>query len=60
LLQKEEVDETTYLGFKQKVACEVCGREITREDYDNYQGMCWECWDSKIAEESEGMFDKNM
>jgi len=48
------------LGLKQKAACEVCGREITTEDYDNYQGMGWECWDSKIAEKSEGMFDKTM
>lgn len=36
--------------------CSVCGREITEEDYEDYDGMRWECWDDQLAEESEDMF----
>jgi hypothetical protein len=36
--------------------CEVCGREITKEDNDNFEGMCWECWDDQLTEESDSMF----
>jgi hypothetical protein len=36
--------------------CEVCGREISQEDYDSYGGMCWECWDDQLTEESDSMF----
>ena len=36
--------------------CEVCGREISKEDYDAYDGMCRECWDDQLTEESDDMF----
>jgi len=36
--------------------CSVCGREISREDYENYDGMCWECWDDQLTEEADDMF----
>lgn len=36
---------------------QVCGREITQGDYDSYKGMCWECWDDQLTEESDNMFD---
>ncbi|MGD0645306.1 MAG: hypothetical protein ABSA75_10415 [Candidatus Bathyarchaeia archaeon] len=39
-----------------KYYCEVCGREITKEDNDNFEGMCWECWDDQLTEESDSMF----
>ena len=45
------------LSSKQKAICEVCGREITKEDYSNYEGMCWECWDDQLAKESDSAFD---
>jgi hypothetical protein len=40
----------------EKYHCAVCGREISEEDYDNQDGMCWECWDDQLTEESEDMF----
>ena len=36
--------------------CSVCGREISEEDYVDYDGMCWECWDDQLTEESLDMF----
>jgi hypothetical protein len=36
--------------------CEVCGRKISKEEYEDYDGMCWECWDDQLTEESETMF----
>ena len=36
--------------------CSVCGREISEDEYENYDGMCWECWDDQLTEESEMMF----
>jgi CRISPR/Cas system-associated protein Cas10 (large subunit of type III CRISPR-Cas system) len=43
-------------GKEQKYYCSVCGREIDEEEYENYDGMCWECWDDQLTEESEDMF----
>ena len=37
-----------------------CEREISREDFDNYDGLCWECWDDQLTEESDSMFDDLM
>lgn len=31
-----------------------------REDSENYDGMCWECWDDQLIEESDSMFDELM
>ena len=39
-----------------KYCCSVCGQEISEEDYESYDGMCWECWDDQLTEESEDMF----
>ena len=39
-----------------KYRCSVCGIEISEEDYEAYDGMCWECWDDQLTEESEDMF----
>ncbi|MCW3996328.1 MAG: hypothetical protein NWE98_09325 [Candidatus Bathyarchaeota archaeon] len=40
--------------------CQICGREIRQKEYDNYDGMCWECWDDRLTEESDSMFDELM
>ncbi|MBT0160852.1 hypothetical protein G4O51_12805 [Candidatus Bathyarchaeota archaeon A05DMB-2] len=45
---------------KDKYCCSVCGREISEEDYAEYDGMCWECWDDQLTEESEDMFGEVM
>jgi len=33
--------------------CEVCGKEISKEDYEAYDGLCWECWGDQMTEESD-------
>jgi len=41
---------------EEKYYCSVCGREIGKEEYEAFDGMCWECWDDQLTEESETMF----
>lgn len=41
---------------REKYYCSVGGLEISEEDYEDYDGMCWECWDDQLTEESEDMF----
>ena len=41
---------------EEKFYCSVCGREISEEDFQDYDGMCWECWDDQLTEESDDMF----
>ena len=38
---------------KEKIHCQVCGREISQDDYNRYDGMCWECWDDQLTEETD-------
>jgi len=45
---------------KKKRHCTVCGREVDQEEYDDYDGMCWECWDNQLTEESDMMFEDVM
>ena len=52
---KEEVSKSE--GAKEeKYYCSVCGREIDEDEYESFDGMCWECWDDQLTEESEDMF----
>lgn len=48
------------LNCDKKYVCEVCGKEITEEDSDSYDGLCWECWDDRLTEESDDMFGELM
>jgi hypothetical protein len=41
---------------RRKYYCSVCGCEIDEDEYESFDGMCWECWDDQMAEESEDMF----
>jgi NAD-dependent SIR2 family protein deacetylase len=43
-------------GKDKKYYCSVCGREIDKDEYESYDGMCWECWDDQMTEESDMMF----
>ena len=52
-LEKYEVTEE-----KKTIHCKVCGKEIDQNDYESYDGMCWECWDDQLTEESDTMFDE--
>ena len=40
--------------------CEVCSRKISKEEYEDYDGMCCECWDDQLTEESDDMFEDLM
>jgi hypothetical protein len=45
---------------KEEYHCEVCGRKLPKQDYEDYEGMCWECWDEQLTEESDMMFDDSL
>jgi len=36
---------------KEEYHCEMCGRKISKEEYETYDGLCWECWDDMMTEE---------
>jgi len=36
---------------KEEYLCEVCGRKISKEECEAYDGLCWECWDDRMTEE---------
>lgn len=55
-LKKKEESRTTQRGNEGNLHCSVCGCEISEEDYETYDGMCWECWDDQLTEESDMMF----
>jgi len=33
------------MSSNKKFTCKNCGREITKQVYENCEGMCLECWD---------------
>ena len=38
--------------------CKVCGKAISREESEDFEDMCWECWDDQLTEESDSMFNE--
>lgn len=36
---------------REKYCCEVCGREISKEEYESFDGLCEECWNDRLDEE---------
>lgn len=52
--KKKSTSEST--GEEGKFYCSVCGCEISEEEYESFDGMCWECWDDQLTEESMDMF----
>jgi DNA-directed RNA polymerase subunit RPC12/RpoP len=40
--------------------CHVCGRKISKADHEAHDGLCWECWDDQLTEESLDMFGEFM
>ncbi len=40
--------------------CKRCGKEISEQDSESYDGLCWECWDDQLTEESDTMFEELM
>ena len=53
---KKEENSAPAKDENEKFYCSVCGREIDEEEYESYDGMCWECWDDQLTEESDDMF----
>ena len=41
---------------KEEYRCEVRWRKISKEEYEDYSGMCLKCWDDQLTEELEMMF----
>ncbi|MEM2969538.1 MAG: hypothetical protein QXR63_01220 [Candidatus Bathyarchaeia archaeon] len=39
-----------------RFVCRVCGREITKDECEAYDGLCWECWDDQLTKGSDEMF----
>jgi len=38
---------------EERFYCSVCGKEISTQDYEAYDGLWWECWDDHMTEERE-------
>jgi len=36
---------------KEEYNCKVCGRKISKEEYETNDGLCSECWDDRMTEE---------
>ena len=53
---KKEENSVPVEDEDKKFYCSVCGREVSEEEYESYDGMCWECWDDQLTEESDDMF----
>ena len=53
---KKEENSASAKDENEKFYCSVCGREIDEEEYESYDGMCRECWDDQLTEESDDMF----
>jgi len=43
--------ECRYVNDTMQKKWEVCGRKISKEEYEAYNGLCWECWDDRMTEE---------
>ncbi len=56
LLTTHPPNKANMNSTKKKHFCEVCGKEITQQEYEDYEGMCWEYWDDQLTEESDTMF----
>ena len=48
---EEEEAKMTEKKEKQEYHCKVCGRKISKEEYETYDGLCQECWDDRMTEE---------
>jgi hypothetical protein len=45
---KEETSKEKIEPSEQKIHCSVCGREISKDESEDCDGMCsncWNCWD---------------
>ena len=38
---------------EEEYCCEMCGRKISKEEHESYDGLCWECLDDQMTEECE-------
>jgi len=53
---KKDKSDTSQKQKDERYYCSVCGCEISEDEYESYDGMCWECWDDQLTEESDMMF----
>jgi len=52
-IRVEPGEESEARQQEEEYYCEVCGKEISEDEYEAYDGMCWECWDDQMTEECE-------
>ncbi|MEM4736464.1 MAG: hypothetical protein QXD41_01190 [Nitrososphaeria archaeon] len=53
---RERKDKKRKSPCETKCYCSVCGCEIGEDEFEDYDGMCWECWDDQLSEELDDMF----
>jgi hypothetical protein len=52
-VERSEVTEE-----KNNRKCKACGKKINEQDCEDYEGICSECWDDQLTEESDSMYDE--
>lgn len=55
-----EAEVTKMAPVQKRYYCSLCVREISRQENEDYDSLCWECWDDQLTEESDSMFDELM
>jgi hypothetical protein len=38
----------------------VCGKATSKQESEDFEDMCWECWDEQLTEETDSIFDELM
>ena len=52
-IRVEPREESEAQEEDEKYYCKVCGKPVTRQEYEAYERKCWECWDDQMTEECE-------
>jgi len=42
--------------MKKNIIVKYVVEGLARKNTEDYDGMCWECWDDQLTEESDDMF----
>lgn len=41
------------LGMEKEYKCEHCGKEMSKQDYYELNGLCIDCWEDKYKQEED-------
>ena len=39
------------MNEKEEYRCKICGRKISKEEHEAFEGLCKECWGDEMTEE---------